>query len=232
MLFVLLWFFYRSQDNSFKRLCLFVGSVLTMAVLVTREVVTFNNFQALEAMQISQNAPHYSFWLNFEKPLVGLLICAFAFRVPASRFFRWAKLKTFGWNALACVLVVCSLAAWRGYVEWDPKFLSVFFFWSLRNLLFTCFGEEAMFRGLLQVELTKWFGARSGAASAALVISSFAFGLAHIGGGWTYVGLSAVAGLFYGYVFQKTKSLDLAIATHWLLNSVHFLLFTYPHLKG
>jgi len=43
--------------------------------------------------------------------------------------------------------------------------------------------------------------------------------------------LSTVAGLGYGWVYQRTGRIEASILTHFALNLVHFLLFTYPALQ-
>jgi membrane protease YdiL (CAAX protease family) len=38
------------------------------------------------------------------------------------------------------------------------------------------------------------------------------------------------AGLGYGWVFMRTQRIEAAMAVHFGVNAVHFLLFTYPRL--
>lgn len=63
----------------------------------------------------------------------------------------------------------------------------------------------------------------------ALVLASILFGLMHMGG-WIYVLLATSAGMFYGWIYQKTRSVEASIITHFLLNAMHFIGFTYPAL--
>ena len=56
------------------------------------------------------------------------------------------------------------------------------------------------------------------------------FGVAHLAGGAVYVALAAVAGIGYGWIYASTRSIAAAILAHAGLNTVHFLLFSYPAL--
>jgi membrane protease YdiL (CAAX protease family) len=56
------------------------------------------------------------------------------------------------------------------------------------------------------------------------------FGVAHFGGGWSYVALATAAGLGYGLIYHRTKSIEMAMLAHFGLNATHFLLFTYPRV--
>jgi membrane protease YdiL (CAAX protease family) len=63
-----------------------------------------------------------------------------------------------------------------------------------------------------------------------VAIAGALFGLAHAAGGLWYVVLATAAGIGYGWIFFRTRSLAAAIAAHAGLNTVHFFLFTYPAL--
>lgn len=43
---------------------------------------------------------------------------------------------------------------------------------------------------------------------------------------------ATVAGLFYGGAFLRTRRIEGAILTHFALNAVHCIAFTYPALTG
>ena len=63
-----------------------------------------------------------------------------------------------------------------------------------------------------------------------LSVAAGLFGLVHAGGGPTYVVLATLAGVGYGWVFLRTGRIEASILTHFALNAVHFLGFTYPAL--
>jgi len=92
-------------------------------------------------------------------------------------------------------------------------------------LFFTAWPEEFLFRGLLQNLLSRtlkneWAG---------LFVASAIFGLAHIlhapFPNWKYVGLAAIAGLFYGRAWMKTGSLVPGTLIHALVDISWHVLF-------
>jgi uncharacterized protein len=48
----------------------------------------------------------------------------------------------------------------------------------------------------------------------------------------SYVVLATAAGLGYSIVYQRTRSIEMSMLAHFALNTVHFLLFTYPALQS
>ncbi|MEK7464607.1 MAG: CPBP family intramembrane glutamic endopeptidase [Patescibacteria group bacterium] len=85
--------------------------------------------------------------------------------------------------------------------------------------------EELLFRGVIQNVLTKRMS-----FAPALITTSVIFGLAHINNGvrlgehlfqppnWTYVLMATIAGLFYGGIFHKQRSLLSAMLLHTLVD--------------
>ena len=65
----------------------------------------------------------------------------------------------------------------------------------------------------------------------ALAVAAGLFGLAPAAGGPAYVALATVAGVGYGWIYQKTSRIEASMLTHFALNTVHFLGFTYPALQ-
>ena len=66
------------------------------------------------------------------------------------------------------------------------------------------------------------------AAIPAIFITALFFGICHYQGGISFILLSFIAGVFYGWVYLKTSRIEAAITTHFLVNTVHFFCFTYP----
>jgi len=81
---------------------------------------------------------------------------------------------------------------------------------TIYMLLFVGFGEELLFRGLIQVDLMKVFGGKWG-----LVLAAAMFAVMHLT--WRSIPelfFVFAAGLVLGYVYWKTKSLALPIIIH------------------
>ena len=90
------------------------------------------------------------------------------------------------------------------------------------------FAEELIFRGLIQNRLTQKFGNAWG-----LILASAIFGFAHINNkvgkfdvpNWHYVGFATVAGIGYGLVFLKTRSLVVGAVLHSLVDTTWLVFF-------
>ncbi len=83
--------------------------------------------------------------------------------------------------------------------------------------------EELLFRGLVQNLLQK----RLGRPILGLVVSSVIFGATHLNNGplpdWRYFVLATIAGLFYGFIYMRTKSLAVPALVHAMVDSVWVL---------
>ncbi len=115
------------------------------------------------------------------------------------------------------------------------RFAAIFFFIAIP--------EELLFRGVIYRLLLKQFHGKPYAVGKALVISSLIFGLAHgnnavppflnISFGalgvwhvpWVYILLAAIAGVFYGLVFIRTKKIIAAAVLHLLVDWTWFVFF-------
>ncbi len=194
----------------------------------------FNNPQLISDLRLTPDAAPMSLYLNFDKPLAGfwLLLC-------------WPQLRRFGEGdgtrpiaaslaagligALLAAALCLSLALALNAVAWAPKWPAFGALWALNNLLLVALTEEAMFRGYLQQALQRrWSEVRHGPIYATFV-AALAFGLVHAGGGWRWVLMATLAGLFYGWAYRKGGLLG-AVLAHFGLNLIHFTAFTYPML--
>lgn len=64
----------------------------------------------------------------------------------------------------------------------------------------------------------------------AVMTTSFVFGLTHYKGGETFIFLSSLAGIAYGYAYLKSQRLEGSILIHFLVNLIHIIFFSYPSL--
>ncbi len=133
-------------------------------------------------------------------------------------------------RAIVVIFVVACLSFLFKFIWFDPKFSDSFFMWAWTNLFFVCLAEEAFFRGFMQKYLCLVLQRVKYGALIAITLSSILFGLYHYAGGTRYMLLATVAGLGYGWVYFRTQKIESSILTHFSLNLVHFLFFTYPAL--
>jgi hypothetical protein len=116
------------------------------------------------------------------------------------------------------LVIALPLGLATGFLAFKPR-LSVFSTMGLAVGLFLATGipEELLFRGIIQNLLEKTLGRRWVALGTASVI----FGVAHLNSGdWRYFVLATIAGLFYGWTYQRTGGLTAPAITHALVDAV------------
>ena len=209
-----------------------VAVVVGSTAFFVHLVPGFANPLAIPPQRITPDALPFRLHLNFDKAAAGLLLFALL-QERATTAVAWrAVLRATLPVAAATVFTLMALALIAGYVRLDPKFPAIapLFLWA--NLCFTCVAEEALFRGFVQAGLARRWRERRHGALLALVVAAVLFGLAHAAGGPTYVVLSTLAGLGYGAAYRHSGyRLEAAILTHWTVNALHFVGFTYPALQ-
>ncbi len=85
--------------------------------------------------------------------------------------------------------------------------------------LFTALPEEILFRGMVQGILESWFKR----PRLALGVAALIFGAAHLNNGpnapdWRYFWLASLAGIAYGWVYQRTRRISASALTHALVD--------------
>ncbi|MDB6092902.1 MAG: protease [Verrucomicrobia bacterium] len=226
------WAFSRPTLSGWHRAVAAVAILGLGAGLMVHLLPGFQNPRVLAAVAFTPDAIPYTLYLNLDKTLAGILLLGWCHRRSArAADWRATLVGAAPWAAgLLVAIMGLSLAA--GYVRFAPKFPRESWLWMWVNLCFTCLAEEALFRGFIQAQLQRAWKTMQGGNWLALGVAAFAFGLAHGAGGLTYVVLATVAGVGYGWVYQRTGRIEASILTHFSLNTVHFFLFTYPALKA
>lgn len=222
-------FFNRSRSTQIKTL-LFVIICALSTGLISHRLPGFSNPKIILNFKFSVDALPYDKYLNFDSLLIGFFILGCTHhRVKDISKLKAIILKTLP-IAMLSWAVIMMLSVSIGYVHWHPKWTPVFFLWAWGNLIFTCMVEEAFFRGFIQKQLMQSFSHRNAGDLWAIVIAAGLFGIRHYAGGVNYILLSTIAGLGYGWAYQHGKRIEASIFTHFSLNTLHVLLFTYPAL--
>ncbi|MDD5581183.1 MAG: CPBP family intramembrane metalloprotease [Methylobacter sp.] len=211
---------------------LFAMVLFLSAGLLIHHLPGFSNPKIISNLYFSEDAFPYNKYLNFDSVLIGLFILGFGHQRLGSASEWGLTLKRMTPVMLLTCLVVMCLSLLLGYVQWQPKWTPVFFLWAWGNLFFTCIIEEAFFRGFIQKYLVQGLSKISYGDALAIAISSILFGLAHYRGGSNYILLATIAGGGYGWAYHHTRRIEASILTHFTLNTLHFLLFTYPALAA
>ncbi|HLB33666.1 MAG TPA: CPBP family intramembrane glutamic endopeptidase [Chthoniobacterales bacterium] len=190
----------------------------------------FHNLQVLNNIHISSDGIPFNLYLNFDKTIVGVFIIGCLHQRLATRSEWVIMAKAAIPRAIVVIFVVACLSFLFKFVWFDPKLPGSFILWTCTNLLFVCLAEEAFFRGFMQKYLCLVLQRVKFGALIAITLSSILFGLYHYAGGARYMLLATVAGFGYGWVYFRTQKIESSILTHFSLNLVHFLFFTYPAL--
>jgi len=190
----------------------------------------FQNRTVLDHVYISKNAVPFTLQLEFDKALIGIFILGIGQQLITRKnewrvLFQQMILKFF-----VVIFTVVILAYLLNFVRFNPKIPSSLLIWSITNLLFVCVAEEAFFRGFIQKHLSLILRKIVFGNYLAILAASLLFGFAHYPGGIKYIFLATVAGIGYGWVYDRSKRIEASILTHFGLNLTHFLLFTYPML--
>lgn len=192
----------------------------------------FHPVLLFQDVKLTPDAAPFTLGLGFDKAAAGLLLlAAFAPRATTWRQFA-SQWPTIAAAAVATAVVSIGIALAAGYVRFAPKWPDAAPAFLVANLLFTCVAEEAFFRGLIQERLMRLAETRRQPAWnwIAIAVSTGLFGLAHAGGGATWLLVATVAGLGYALVYARTRTIEGAILVHFAVNAAHFLAFTYPRL--
>lgn len=192
----------------------------------------FDSLLVMKNLTLKPDSIPYSLYYNIDKTLIALFIFGFWYQRP-NNALPWVNTGvTMLWMVPLVIGIVIVLALLLNYINFYPKIIDGLWIWLWANLLFTVTAEEALFRGLLQHQLSKFLNHVYAGKWIAVTIASLLFGLVHIEGGWTYVVLSTVAGFGYGALYQLTGRIEASIVCHFALNLTHIILFTYPSLAS
>ncbi|WP_455210362.1 CPBP family intramembrane glutamic endopeptidase [Kaarinaea lacus] len=210
-----------------------VATVVVGFGLGTHEFDGFNNPLIVDHMILTTGSKPFTLYWNYDKAFTAFFLILLYQSVQKPSFVSTGNIKK-GVIALVATFILTFIFAYLlGLIRWEPKFPEYLFLWSLSNLFITAAAEEAFFRGIIQSQLyqalssyTKYAGAVS------ICTAGIVFGIAHFAMGFAYILAAIVAGLGYGLVFHLTKRLEASILTHYLLNTIHILFFTYPMIES
>ncbi|ASW72984.1 hypothetical protein IQ37_09830 [Chryseobacterium piperi] len=224
-------YLYRSLENN-KKYARYLYHSLAFVIFIISIVLFqhilpgFNNVLIFDKIQVSKDAVPFTMYFNIDKTLTGLILLLLV--VPMNTHLKSALKKS--WHLiLAAILLLMGLSLLFNFVKFDFKFYSYFFIWALNNLLIVTMAEEVLFRGFFQRHLSLL--PIKHREVIAVFIAALAFGALHWQGGIEYVLYAVIAGAMYGLIYQKSKNIFLNILSHFLLNLIHIIFFTYPFLK-
>ncbi len=222
--------FYR-RDISAPRPMLVLGLCVLGLALYSHQLPGFTTWVVAQKHRITDDSLAFAVVLDIDKPVAGFLFLMSGTSAIGS-WAEWREMIRRTWHIIAlCLFSLSVLGLALHYARIDFKFPEIAPFWLLRNLLFVCVAEEVFFRGFLQTYFIALFGDRYRCGKwLGVSLAAAIFGATHFLGGWAFVFLSSVAGLFYGWAYLRSNRIEAAILTHFALNTVHLLMFSYPAL--
>jgi uncharacterized protein len=198
-----------------------------LAVLLSLHLLPgFRNPVLLGPISFTPDATPFKMYFNFDKAAVGLaLVLLYRPICRETGFGRSVLIGASG--AILAIVLTLPTALWLGAIRWEPKLPDHLWLWILYNFLMVALAEEALFRGFLQTNLSRWLDDPRGFA--AIPLAAIAFGLIHYQSGLPMILLASLAGVVYGLAYYYGGLLASAFA-HVGLNLFHILFFTYPLL--
>ncbi|MBM3201605.1 MAG: CPBP family intramembrane metalloprotease, partial [Chlamydiae bacterium] len=222
-----------SKDlKGWVRFCLVtVASVISFA-FIFHLAVGFKNPLVADNLKMSANSMNFRWYINFDKPFIGLFTLGLYLPLIRSKM-RLVKvlLESFSWSLLV-ILVLLGFSYKTHLIAWDVKWFSFFPIFLLTNLFLVVIPEEAFFRGFLQREITLGLNNKASNVLAILVVSLL-FSSIHLlfVPSMSYFIAALLASFAYGTIFAITKSIESSIITHFMVNFIHLIFFTYPALQ-
>ena len=220
----------RTGASRAQRIIFGTLTAVAALALALHRLPGFENPVLIANARFTPDAAPFTQYANFDKAAAGLIILAWLCN-RATTVAGWKEIWRRTWPiALATTAIVMFAAVMLGYVRFDPKlpiyaptFLAI-------NLLFTCVAEEAFFRGFLQERLAASLSGLRFGGFIVITSSGLLFGVVHAAGGVSYVMLATLAGIGYACAYATVRRVEAPIITHFAVNAVQFVGFTYPHL--
>lgn len=220
----------RTAASRVQRIVFGTLTAATALALALHRLPGFKNPVFITNAKFSPDAAPFTQYANFDKAAAGLIIFAWLCN-RATTVEDWKEI----WRRTPLVVLtttatVLIAAVAMGYVHFDPKVPAYTPVFLAANLFFTCVAEEAFFRGFLQDRLAASLKGFRVGGLIAIVSSGLLFGMAHAAGGVSYVMLATLAGFGYAYAYASVRRVEAPIITHFVVNAVHFIGFTYPQI--
>lgn len=222
----------RDARGRYARALLLALTAVAALALALHKAPGFHNPMLAEGIHFSRDGTPFALWANFDKAVVGIvLVGVFCERIGSVAEWR-EMLRRIAPVVASTLVVVLGLGWLLGQIRPDVKWTPYSAWFLASNLLITCVAEEAFFRGFLLEKMARAMRGWRGGVIVATLVTSILFGLAHLGGGSLLALLATIAGLHYAVAYLLSRRVEGAILTHFVLNAVHFVAFTYPALAG
>ncbi|WP_186644786.1 CPBP family intramembrane glutamic endopeptidase [Fluviispira vulneris] len=240
LIFVLLFTFfclvYEKKTSLFIKNFSFIVLLCFMYILVAEDFPYSTEIPIFTGVRFSPISKPFWLDINVEKSVCAIIFAAILIK-KSDKLSDWKKVFKDLLLPLAVILaIIIPTGLITGYIKFDFKLPSGSFYFLSINLFLVCVAEEVFFRGFLQRKifefLSKYFKAKVSAPVLANVFVAVLFGYAHLYSGYLFAIFAFIAGLGYGYAYQKSGKIEAAILAHFGLNLIHFIFFTYPAFQS
>ena len=215
---------------------MFVLDCTRMPELPDRENETIEDFATVEEPQArprfaAKSQRLYLTMLLFEAGLGGLaLLIGYWLESPSWRTWDWSA-RAWGLGVLGTIPPVILLVIML-YAEWDPlarfrtlleervaPIFAALRWWQLLLLAAAAgWGEELLFRGLLQPLFCQWSGTWGG-----IILLAVVFGLAHALSR-LYFALTVLMSLYLSWLLEATGNLTVPLLVHAFYDAVALII--------
>lgn len=211
-----------------------VGYLILLAIGIALSLHIAPGFHGWDLLSMCQTSPvsvPFNLCFNFDKVSLGIFILVSGVPLCHSGH-EWRKaIHVAAVFTILAAAVLCTVALTLEYVRWDPKLPSFTPLWLITNLLFTAVVEEVIVRSFVQEKISIMTRAFRWHYLISLVGSSLVFALGYYMMGAAHIILAFIAGLFYGGAYIASgRKVEASIVTHFMVNFVHLLGFSYPAL--
>lgn len=206
-----------------SRITLFCLTLLSF-VFATHHIPGFNNAGLFSSDTFGLSQLPFQLNANLDKALAAIAIL-----LACQDKLKWRISLNDGKFIVVSLVIFFAIATLLG-AKTDFKFGELTLAFIFFNLFVTCLAEEAFFRFLIQDKLAKWLPGKFSEILAVLITAGILM-LAHFHtgeGADKRLALIFLAGVLYGAVYLRSKSLGSAILMHFSINIIHFSFFTYP----
>ena len=218
--------------TTYNKLFKTISSIIILAltiVLMSHMLSGIINPKIIDNYYFSEDAIPFSKYLNFDKAIAGVFLLLYVVPKPKKVSYE---------NNILSVLITTSfisvallLALYFGKINLNPKISELIIPWALTNLFFTCYVEEAFFRGFIQENISSILNKHKYNFHIAIFSSGILFGLVHLSAGLIYTCIAAIIGCSLAYIYYRTKNIYWPIFAHFGFNLIHFVFFTYPYIR-
>lgn len=180
-----------------------------------------------QASSLYPGGDPYSLFVNTSKAIGGYIVVVWLFsKYGVLRDALGARQSAYiaAFGSISMILIASMIFG----VGWQFKVSDGILFFIIFNLGVTVVSEEAFFRLLLQAKIASFFKNVLVGKIISVCIVTILFALSHTPQIGNAFFLYLIAGGIYGTVYAVSGRLSAAIAVHFGVNILHFVLLQYP----